>query len=1058
MKDEEKNGEQLLSELQLLREELSSLRTSGAERTRELIATNEQLKREIVDRESVEEALRSSEAMLKSILSMSPAGIGLTEDRIVKWANEAWMKMFGFENRQEYEGKDARILYPSEKDYAHVGELHRESLTTGDVAAADVSFMRKDGSLFDGHIKIKAFGSSDFVRGTVSSISDISERKRTEESLRQSEERYRALAENSLTGICLHRDGRFLYANERLAKTLGYETDELIGASWLDLVWPEDRELVSERARGRIAGQDVPSQYVLRAMTKTGELRYVEAWATVIQHDGAPAILVNALDITERKKVEEALRRSEEKYRLLVENAAIGILSITKEGQITDLNKQVLDILGSPSAEATRAINILTFPPLVQAGISGLLERCLQTGQQISCEVPYSSKWGKSLYLRTILTPMRDAGGAINGCQAALEDVTARKEAEFSLAESERKLRAIVEHSTNLFYSHTPDHELTYVSPQTRQFFDCEPEEALVHWTDFLTDNPRNATGLKLTERAVRTGEIQPPYELELIGKKGRKIWVLVNESPVVVDGKTVAIVGSLTDITRRKRSELAQRRLATAVEQTAEAVVITDPEGHIEYVNPAFERITGYTREEVIGDKSSLFRSRESDPNFYEQSKKTLPSGEIWSSRLVEKRKDGTTYHEDVTISPVRDGSGRIANYVAIKRDVSQEVALQQQLLQAQKMEAIGTLAGGIAHDFNNLLQVTLGYSEMLLMDKGESDPERSDLDKIVQAARRGADLVQGLLTFSRKVEPRPRPVDLNQRIRRIAKLLGRTLPRMIHIELVLARDLNTVDADPTQVEQIVMNLAVNARDAMPEGGRLKIRTENICLDEEFCRVHPEAHAGNHVMLEISDTGHGMDKETLQHIFEPFYTTKEVGRGTGLGLATVYGIVKQHGGYVTCESESGQGTCFKIYLPVVGVSEEQDEKQVGHRVSFGTETILLVDDEQFVRELGERMLSKAGYTVLTAEDGKMAVETYRRNKDQISLVILDLIMPEMGGKQCLDELAKINPQLKVLVASGYSPEALGEASVDSWAKGFVSKPFTSEDLLRDVRKVLDSD
>ena len=380
--------------------------------------------------------------------------------------------------------------------------------------------------------------------------------------------------------------------------------------------------------------------------------------------------------------------------------------------------------------------------------------------------------------------------------------------------------------------------------------------------------------------------------------------------------------------------------------------------------------------------------------------------------------------------------------------RDVTQEVQLQEQLIQAQKMEAVGTLSGGIAHDFNNLLQVTLGYSELLLAEKREDDPEYADLSKILQSARSGAELVQRLLTFSRKVEPKPIPLNLNRRILQVEKLLGRTIPKMIDIQLDLSDDLADINADPTQMEQVLMNLAVNARDAMPDGGKLTLGTRNVTLDEEYCKVHVEAKPGQYVLLAVSDTGHGMDKATIDHIFEPFYTTKELGRGTGLGLAMVYGIVKQHGGFINCYSEVEHGTTFNVYFPAIESQVELDVDKTGVMPAFGTETILLVDDEEFVRDLGARILSKAGYNVLTATNGREALDLFEKERTQISLVILDLIMPEMGGKECLKELRKIDPQLKVLIASGLSADPSTKESVEMGARGFVSKPFRFKELL----------
>jgi two-component system, cell cycle sensor histidine kinase and response regulator CckA len=344
-----------------------------------------------------------------------------------------------------------------------------------------------------------------------------------------------------------------------------------------------------------------------------------------------------------------------------------------------------------------------------------------------------------------------------------------------------------------------------------------------------------------------------------------------------------------------------------------------------------------------------------------------------------------------------------------------------------------------------------------LLLQDKTAEDPEYADLQKIFHAAGSGAELVQRMLTFSRKVEPKPVPLDLNRQITQVEKLLRRAIPKMIDIQMDLSDDLAEINADPAQIEQVLMNLTVNARDAVSESGRITLETRNITLDEEYCRVHVGVGPGEYVLLQVSDTGHGMDKATIEHIFEPFFTTKELGRGTGLGLAIVYGIVKQHEGHITCESAVGKGTTFNVFLPAIEPRLEPDPEGSGEFPAFGAETVLLVDDEDFVRDLGERILSRGGYTVLTAADGRDACVLFKQNRDRIALVILDLIMPEMGGQECLRELLKIDPQVKILIASGYSAGTSAGETIESGAKGFVDKPFRMKELLRQVRKALDA-
>jgi PAS domain S-box-containing protein len=555
----------------------------------------------------------------------------------------------------------------------------------------------------------------------------------------------------------------------------------------------------------------------------------------------------------------------------------------------------------------------------------------------------------------------------------------------------------------------------------------------------------------------LANGAPQPVTEERFVRLDGTEIDVEVAAVPVIQDGKPL-VQAIFRDISARKKAEAVQRRLATAVEQSAEGIVITDPKGNIQYVNPAFERMTGYTRAEVINEQPTLLRSEEYRSENYADLWNTLLRGEAWAGRVNKTRKDGSSYEEDVTISPVRDPSGHIVNYVAVKRDVTREALLEKQLLQAQKMEAVGTLAGGIAHDFNNLLQVILGYSELLSLNQELDTRLQDDLDKINQAARNGADLVHRLLTFSRKTPTKPRPLNLNHQIHQVRELLNRTVPKMIEIELFLDSNLAAIDADPTQIEQILMNLAINARDAMPEGGKLVIGTENVVLDEEYCNTHLEIAPGHYALLTVSDSGKGMDKLTLDHIFEPFYTTKGPGEGTGLGLAMVYGLVKQHRGYIACYSEPELGTTFKIYFPALVSESLSEEALVKLTPRGGSETVLIVDDEDWIRELGGRILSGSGYKVLTATNGKEALEVYNADQKKISLVILDLMMPEMGGKQCLEEILKIDPRARVLIASGYPISSTGNEALAAEAKGFVNKPYEMRELLAKVREVLDAE
>lgn len=377
----------------------------------------------------------------------------------------------------------------------------------------------------------------------------------------------------------------------------------------------------------------------------------------------------------------------------------------------------------------------------------------------------------------------------------------------------------------------------------------------------------------------------------------------------------------------------------------------------------------------------------------------------------------------------------------------------LRHQLQHSQKMEAIGTLAGGIAHDFNNLLQGIQGYCELLLFE--DTDQGSRELQEILRAAKRGGELTRQLLTFSRKVESNLVPIDLNQVISDMRDMLERTIPKMIKVKLHLKTNLNFVNGDSSQLEQVLMNLAVNARDAMPEGGLLTISIEDVVLNPEYHHIFPEIAPGQYVLLTVSDTGQGMDLATQNRIFDPFFTTKSVGKGTGLGLAIVYGIVKSHQGHISCYSEPTKGTTFKIYLPAIAHNTPTIQEEATKEMPRGTETILLIDDEAFIREIGQRILSEFGYTVLTAEDGESALEIYRKNGDNIDLVILDIIMPGMGGEQCMKKLIAAHPLIKILISSGYSENGPVSDTIFQGALDFINKPYDVGQLLRTVRRVL---
>ncbi|MCA1961896.1 MAG: PAS domain S-box protein [Desulfomonile sp.] len=925
-----------------------------------------------------------------------------------------------------------------------------ERVLKGENLREEVTHRRKDGSVFPLEINACLLELQD--RKFILAIDrDITEWRRAEEALYL---RDSAVA-SSISGISiLDLDGNVTYVNPAALRLWGYGCeDEVLGKQGLGF-W-----ISREQARAAFETTVRSGGWVgeLTARRKDGSSMEVQVALTLVRSlAGTPlAIMGWYLDITGRKRMESALKDSEERFRLAFENANIGVCLVDTRDRLIKVNDRMCRILGYTKPELENmTINDVSHPEdldvsqtFIERALSGEIDRA-------EFEKRYIHKQGHIVWGHVVSTLGRDNQGKPLYFISHVQDKTQQKIAEDALRESEERYRYIVENIEDLICTHDMKGNLHFVSSAAAHLLGFEAIDMIGrNVRSYLAPEVRDqfdAFLAGLTKQGYAKGYmlVQTVTGEKRLWEYRSKVYVKAGSGPMVL--------GIARDVTERRRAEQTEKRLVTAIEQATEGVIITDTEGTIQYVNPGLERMTGYSRDEILGQNPRIFKSGEHDRLFYKELWDTIKAGATWTGRLTNRRKDGRLYHEDATISPVKDSSGKIINFVAVKRDITEHLELTRQLLHAQKMEAVGTLAGGVAHDFNNILQVTLGYSDLLLGDEGLSRHHRADLKKINDAAKRGADLVQRLLTFSRKREINLQPLDLNRRITEMRKMLDRTIPKMIDIQLILSDDLAAINADPTQVDQVLMNLAVNARDAMPDGGELIIETVNIIIDDEYARTHLNTKPGYYVLLMVTDTGEGMDKDTLEHIFEPFYTTKGVGEGTGLGLATVHGIVQHHGGHIRCYSEPGRGTTFKVYFPALSTAEESEGSVVTTMPRGGPETVLLVDDEEMIRDLGSRILTKAGYTVITASNGKEALNLYQGRSSEIALVVLDLIMPEMGGKQCLQEFLRINPAIRVIIASGYSANGPTKDALAAGAKGFVNKPYDIRQLLQVVRDVLD--
>lgn len=495
----------------------------------------------------------------------------------------------------------------------------------------------------------------------------------------------------------------------------------------------------------------------------------------------------------------------------------------------------------------------------------------------------------------------------------------------------------------------------------------------------------------------------------------------------------------------------------STALDAAANAIVITNRDGIIQWVNPAFTKITGYSSDEIVGEHTRVLKSGKHDHLFYESLWNTVLSGNVWEGELINKRKDGSFYYEEQTITPVKDKNGSVTHFIAIKQDVTEKKKLEQQLLQSQRLESMGTLASGIAHDLNNIFHpIMLGLS--MIKEESNNEYKNKWINMLEESANRGVSVLSQLLSFARGSGEEFELVNLRSLINETTKMLKATFPKDIEIVTDIGDDLWDISGNITQIHQVVMNICLNARDAMPNGGKLSIDLKNINIDESYAQVNIAAEPGTYVFIEITDNGIGIENEHLDKIFDPFYTTKEQDKGTGLGLSISYKIIRDHNGFIHAYSEPGSGTEFKIYIPAIiqGVSETKEQALSKQAPQGNGELILVVDDESIIREVTKQTLESNGYRVVTADNGIEAVAKYVKNKEEFEVVIMDSMMPKMSGPASIKALKRINPDLKIIYSSGIKREAQSVANIsDDEINAELVKPYTIEQLLNTIHSVL---
>ena len=760
-------------------------------------------------------------------------------------------------------------------------------------------------------------------------------------------------------------------------------------------------------------------------------------------------LITSAGSPSDDEKAHKALKESESRFQLLTSMSPAGIYQTDSQGNCIYANAACLAMTGLTLEEM-----------LGQGWLKGLHSEDRQTirdawYQTVQSKGHWEQEYriqnanGQVTWVYGLANPLYADKDQIEGYLGVNIDITDRIAAQQALADSENLHRTTIENISDTVIITDEQGAFTYICPNTHLIFGLSPDQV------------KNLGNIF----ALLGGPLVDPQDLdtqtEIRNIERSIVDVDGNEHNLIINVKRVCIqkgrlLYTCRDITDRKQVEAERQRLMSAIEQVAEAIVITDASGDILYVNPAFERNTGYSRQEALGQNPRLVKSGRHDQNFYRQMWETITHGRTWNGRMVNKRKDGTLFNEECTISPVFDGSGTIANFVAVKRDITADIVLQDRIRQSQKLEAIGTLAGGIAHDFNNILFPLIGFTEMLREDLPQDSPLQDHVDEILHAALRSRELVRQILIFSRQADQKIKPIRLHIIVKEALKLIRASVPTTIKIEQKIDSNCGVVLSDPTQIHQIVMNLCTNAFHAMEDnGGTLSVMLSQVHAASDSSDL-PGMPAGEYACLSFADTGIGIDKDLIERIFDPYFTTKDREKGTGLGLSVVQGIVKTYGGDIRISSEPGVGTHIKVYLPIMERYPEKHSWGESETIAGGNEKILLVDDEKAILRTSKKMLERLGYQVAERDNSTDALNAFRNNPDAFDLVITDMTMPDMTGDRLAVEIMALKPDVPVIICTGFSGKIDQEKARNIGVKGLLMKPIIQSEMARMVRKALD--
>ncbi|MGA2477360.1 MAG: PAS domain S-box protein [Spirochaetia bacterium] len=1043
-------------------------------------------------------SLEQERATLHMLFDNLPDGIFLKdrESRFI-FANKAQAALIGARDPKELIGRTDSDFVPKDlADRCRADDQRVMESGTGVTDIEEPSQAAGGGIRIVLTAKVPIFDAAGAVTGIVGISRDITERKELERKNQQ----LATLVESSddaIVGYDLNR--RITAWNGGAERLYGYTKEEIIGKP-TSLTIPPELEEEARHMRERLIQSGQVVRYKTTRLRKDGSRIMVALTNSVIRDEEGRTVGIasTAHDVTLRKRAEEALRDSERQLTEIVDFLPDATLAIDKEGRVIIWNKAIEKMTGIPATQmigkgdhayavpfyGRASMQLVDFVLEDYTEIPVRYSNITREGDTLSAEVFCNALYNNTgAWVFSKVSPLRNQSGAIIGAIESIRDITMRRRTEEALRESEQRYRSLVEKSKDGIFV-AQDGFLKYgnraalvLVGYSEQELSARPFIELIHPDD-------RAKVVDRYQKRLGGEEVESRYTFRLIRKDGDIKWVELGATLLYFEGKP-ATLNIITDITERRQAEEvlqeSERRLSEIVDFLPDATFAIDTEGTITAWNRAIEQMTGKTKKQMLG-----CRNYEYAIPFYGHRRPilidfTLDSQEEINEKyaFVEKRGDtclaevftpllheGKGAHLWGVATLLRNEKGKIVGAIESIRDITirkraeeEKAKLEGQLLQAQKMESVGRLAGGVAHDFNNMLGVILGHTEMALELVDPGQPVHADLEEIRKAAERSADLTRQLLAFARKQTVAPRVLDLNQTVEGMLTMLERLVGEDVHLTWQPKADLWPVMVDRSQIDQILTNLCVNARDAISNVGKIIIETENSVIDKAYCTDHAGFVAGEYVLLAVTDDGCGMDKETLSHMFEPFFTTKGIGKGTGLGLATVYGIVKQNSGFINVYSEPDHGTRFTIYLPrYSGKTEQARGMQAEGPALRGHETILLVEDEPASLKLIRKMLEGQGYTVLTAGTPGEAIRLAREHVGEIHLLMTDVIMPEMNGRDLARNLLSLYPHLKRLFASGYTANVIAHHGVLSEGVHFIQKPFSIRVLAAKVREALDNE